>query len=148
MKALKLNIYTKSTVDYLYIHRITYDLKANKYGVTKEPFSWLSGIVTRKSEILSWISLRKWKYFKKHFGMLIRGLGTIDSWKKTGGQKSHARVPLTNTGGEQRLEFLPPSVEAASVHPLIRYLSLVIECSFINTKFMNTTSYLCFHGNF
>jgi hypothetical protein len=40
------------------------------------------GIVTRKSEIYSRISPRKGNIFQKYFGVLHRGLGTIDSCKK------------------------------------------------------------------
>ena len=46
--------------------------------------------------LFSWISPRKWKYFRKYFSMWIQGPGTIDAWK-TWVQKSHGTVPLNLT---------------------------------------------------
>ena len=45
--------------------------------------------------LILWISPRKQNYFRKYFSMWFQGPGTIDSRKKTRGQKSHATVPLS-----------------------------------------------------
>ena len=65
---------------YFYMHRIM--IWRRKNGVIKEQFSRLSGIITQKSKTILQISPQKPKKFQKNLGVLLRGLGTIDSCKK------------------------------------------------------------------
>ena len=70
------------------------------------------------------------KYFQKYFGMLIWGLGTINLWIKTRGQKSHTTVPLIQSWSWHNFadfyKFLPTlnvfcTARRLSMHPLMHF---------------------------